>query len=63
MLHDRISELNDKIRLLNESNGVSAFKFSLDLLRSRKSNKNYPVQTPSYSLLLDGVHPNGTLLR
>ena len=63
VLHDRISELNDKIRLLNESNGVSAPKFSLDLLRSRKSNKSRPVKTPSYSLLLDGIHPTGILSR
>ena len=38
LLHDRITELNNLIRELNQANGVCAPTFSLDLIRCRKSN-------------------------
>lgn len=61
ILHDKVSQLNDKIRSLNQLNSVSAPKFSLDLIRHRKSNKSHPASTVSYSLFLDGLHPAKTL--
>ena len=41
ILLSRITELNAAIRKLNTANGVSAPKFSLDLVKSRKSNVLY----------------------
>ena len=61
LLHDRITELNNLIRELNQANGVSVPRFSLDLIKSRKSNKSLPAKTVAYSLLLDGIHPGITL--
>ena len=61
LLLDRITELNNLIREINQANGVSAPSFSLDLIRCRKSNKSLPAKTVSYSLLLNGIHPGVTL--
>lgn len=63
ILHSRITELNEAIRELNIANGINAPKFSLDLVKSRKSNKTYTTEKVSYSLLTDGIHPCMTLCR
>lgn len=52
----KIDSLNAHIRHLNDSNGISAPKFSVDLVKRRKYNKVYKVNTLSYSLLKDGIH-------
>lgn len=54
----KIEELNRAIQDLNRSNNVSAPKFGLDLVKSRKSNKSYTSAKISYSLLEDGIHPD-----
>lgn len=64
ILNSRIQELNQAIRNINSQNGVSAPKFGLDLLKSRKSNRSYTSIKVSYSLLnTDGIHPGWTLSR
>ena len=63
ILLSRITELNTAIRRLNTVNGVSAPKFSLDLVKSRKSNKSYTTEKVTYSLLTDGIHPCLALCR
>ena len=63
ILLSMITELNTAIRRLNTENGVSAPKFSLDLVKSRKSNKSYTTEKVTYSLLTDGIHPCLTLCR
>lgn len=61
ILHDKISSLNQKIKSLNQLHGITSPRFSSDLIRCRKSNKNHPSKSVSYSLLLDGIHPGVTL--
>lgn len=61
ILFNRISDLNERIKSLNQSHGVVFPRFSADLIRCRKSNKNHPSKSVSYSLLLDGIHPSVTL--
>lgn len=61
ILFNRISDLNERIKSLNQSHGVVSPRFSADLIRCRKSNKNHPSKSVSYSLLLDGIHPSVTL--
>ena len=57
----KIENLNSQIQLLNHTYGISAPKFGLDLLKTRKSNKKYQSTTVSFSLLTDGIHPNTIL--
>lgn len=62
ILHQKITELNLKIKDINQVYGLHAPRFSLDLIRHRKSNKTKSASTVSYSLLLsDGIHPGVTL--
>ena len=61
VLLSRIEHLNAEIQYLNLSSGISAPKFGLDLLKSRKSNKSYSSTKVSFSLLSDGIH-SGTVL-
>lgn len=57
ILEDKIDELNLRLQYLNEQNGISAPRFSLDLKKSRKSNKVYKTGKISFGCLKDGVHP------
>lgn len=57
----KIEILNKAIQDLNRSNNVSAPKFGLDLVKSRKSNKSYSTTKISYGLLDDGIHPGMVL--
>lgn len=57
----KIDSLNAHIRHLNDSNGISAPKFSVDLVKRRKYNNVYKVDTISYSLLKDGIHSDFVL--
>lgn len=57
----KIDSLNAHIRHLNDSNGISAPKFSVDLVKRMKYNKVYKVDTISYSLLKDGIHSDFVL--
>ena len=61
ILHQQITELNQRIKTLNEIHNVTAPRFSTDMIRCRKLKKNYPTKTVSYSLLKDGIHPGVTL--
>ena len=62
LLH-RIEILNKEIQRLNDASQITAPKFGLDLLKSRKSNKGYTSKKVSYSLLKDGIHPDTVLSR
>lgn len=57
LLATKVDDLNIQLRHLNEQNGIVAPKFSLDLKKSRKSNKAYTTEKISFSVLTDGVHP------
>lgn len=57
----KIDELNGHIRDLNGTNSISAPKFSVDLIKYRKSNKSYGTQKISFGVLTDGIHPCETL--
>lgn len=57
LLEIKIDDLNIQLRHLKEQNGIVAPKFSLDLKKSRKSNKTYSTEKISFSVLTDGVHP------
>lgn len=61
LLHDKITELNTRIQILNESHSVVAPKFGLDLIKFRKTRNTHRPKTVSYSFLLDGIHPGVTL--
>ena len=61
ILLDKIEYLNRAIQEVNASNGISAPKFGLDLIKSRKSNKSHSTVKVSFSLLVDGIHPDVTL--
>ena len=63
ILNSTIEDLNKSIRKLNSENKISAPKFGLDLIKSRKSNKSYTSVKVSYSLLGDGIHPGLILSR
>lgn len=62
-LNLQIEELNKSICKFNSENNISAPKFGLDLIKSRKSNKSYTSIKVSYSLLSDGIHPGLILSR
>ena len=61
ILLNKIEDLNKEIQKLNHINGMPAPKFGLDLLKNRKSNKGYHSTKVSFSLLVDGIHPNTIL--
>lgn len=61
ILLNRIENLNREIQRLNNASNITAPKFGLDLLKSRKSNKSYSSTKVSFSLLKDGIHPDVTL--
>ena len=63
VLHEKITELNDKIKCLNSEQGIISPRFSTDMIKCRKLKKSYSTKTVSYSLLLDGIHPGITLSR
>ena len=62
-LHEKITELNDKIKCLNSEQGIISPRFSTDMIKCRKLKKSYSTKPVSYSLLLDGIHPGITLSR
>ena len=62
-LKDKIDCLNLHIRQINDSNNLKAPKFSVVLIKTRKSNKSRKVKTISYSLLKDGIHSGFILSR
>lgn len=62
-LRIQIDNLNTHIRRLNEANNVSAPKFSIDLVKGRKSNKVYRTEKISFCLLKDGIHSGFVLSR
>lgn len=62
VLCERISVVNDYIRLVNESTGVTSPRFKLDLLKFRKKGNKQRV-TVNYSNYKDGIHPTELLAR
>ena len=62
-LKKKIDLLNEEIYSLNESNNVRVPKFKKDLIKTRKSNKKRKIETVSYSLFKDGLHPKPLLSR
>lgn len=62
-LKKKIDLINEHIHLLNKSNSVRAPKFTKDLIRTRKGNKKRKLETVSYSLFKDGLHPRPLLSR
>lgn len=63
ILESKIDLLNLRIRDLNEQNRISAPKFSVDLKKFRKSNKNHGTFKISFGVLTDGIHPCEVLSR
>lgn len=63
ILKSKIESLNVHIRQLNQTNGLVAPKFSVDLIKRKKSNKVHSIETVSYSLLSDGIHSGIVLSR
>lgn len=61
ILRAKIDELNKGIHALNRELGTASPKLTLDMLKSRKSNKAYTTEKISYSLLSDGVHSTKVL--
>ncbi|MCG7878260.1 MAG: hypothetical protein N0C90_18295 [Candidatus Thiodiazotropha endolucinida] len=61
ILNERVNALDYSIRQLNETLGLNAPKFGIDLMTSRKSNPSYKSSKVSYSLLSDGIHPDVVL--
>lgn len=57
ILEMKVDDLNDRLRGLNQQNGINAPRFSIDLKKYRKSNKVYQTQKISFGVLKDGVHP------
>lgn len=57
ILEAKIDSLNLCIRDLNEQNRIAAPKFSVDLKKFRKSNKNHGTLKISFGVLTDGIHP------
>ena len=62
-LKKKIDLLNEEIHSLNKSNNVRVPKFTKDLIKTRKSNKKRKIETVSYSLFKDGLHPKPLLSR
>ena len=62
-LKRKIDLLNEQVHIINQSNNIRVPKFSKDLIRTRKSNKKRKLETVSYSLFKDGLHPRPLLSR
>lgn len=65
VLTERISIINEYIRLVNGYSDVSSPKFRLDLVRYRKAKRDttYKRTSLNFSLYNDGIHPNRLLAR
>ena len=63
ILLDKIEHLNREIQEVNALNNISAPKFGVDLIKSRKSNKSHSTVKVSFGLLVDGIHPDVTLTK
>ena len=61
ILLDNIEHLNRAIQEVNASNSIRSPKFGLDLIKSRKSNRSHLTVKVSFSLLVDGIHPDVAL--
>lgn len=62
ILESQINRLNEKIRILNRQTTYRSPKFSLDLLRNRKTNKGKKsTYYYNFELYNDGIHPCKTL--
>ena len=57
ILEAKIDSFNLRIRDLNEQNRIAAPKYSVDLKKFRKSNKNHRTLKISVGVLTDGIHP------
>lgn len=63
-LYERISIINDYIKLVNEFSSVKSPRFDLDLKRTRKSQGDSHRRTSlNFSNYKDGIHPKPLLAR
>lgn len=62
-LKRKIDLLNEQVHILNQSYNIRVPKFTKDLIRTRKSNRKRKLETVSYSLFKDGLHPRPLLSR